>query len=60
VYLPQDELARFGVTADDLLHARYGESFSRLMAFQVERARDCTARHSPNFPPPIARRSAPG
>ena len=40
VYLPQDELTRFGVTADDLLHARYGESFSRLMAFQVERARD--------------------
>jgi len=40
VYLPQDELTRFGVTADDLLHARYGESFSRLMAFQVERARE--------------------
>jgi phytoene synthase len=40
VYLPQDELTRFDVTADDLLHARYGESFSRLMAFQVERARE--------------------
>jgi phytoene synthase len=40
VYLPQDELQRFGVSADDLLHARYGENFSRLMAFQVERARD--------------------
>ena len=40
VYLPQDELTRFGVGADDLLHARYGESFSRLMAFQVERARE--------------------
>ncbi len=40
VYLPQDELKRFGVTTDDLLHARYGDNFSRLMAFQVERARD--------------------
>ena len=40
VYLPQDELKRFGVSMDDLLHARYGESFSRLMAFQVERARE--------------------
>ena len=40
IYLPQDELHRFGVSADDLLHARYGDSFSRLMAFQVERARD--------------------
>ncbi len=40
VYLPQDELKRFGVGTDDLLHARYGDHFSRLMSFQVERARD--------------------
>ena len=40
IYLPQDELRRFGVSADDLLQARYGDSFSRLMAFQVERARE--------------------
>jgi 15-cis-phytoene synthase len=39
VYLPQDELARFGVTETDLLQARYGGNFSRLMEFQVERAR---------------------
>ncbi len=38
IYLPQDELARFGVSEDDLLQARYGDNFSRLMAFQVERA----------------------
>ena len=40
VYLPQDELRRFGIADDDLRHARYGDNFSRLMAFQVERARD--------------------
>ncbi len=40
IYLPQDELQRFGVTADDLRHARYGDNFSRLMAFQIERARE--------------------
>ncbi len=40
IYLPQDELHRFGVTAADLLQARYGDNFSRLMAFQVERARE--------------------
>ena len=40
IYLPEDELRRFGVTADDLRHARYGDNFSRLMAFQVERASD--------------------
>lgn len=38
IYLPQDELARFGVTDDDLLHARYGSAFSQLMEFQCERA----------------------
>ncbi len=38
IYLPQDELARFGVTEADLLHANYSDNFSRLMAFQVERA----------------------
>ena len=37
-YLPQDELARFGVTEADLLQARYNDNFCQLMAFQVERA----------------------
>ncbi len=39
VYLPQDELARFGVTEADLVAARYGDNFRELMKFQVERAR---------------------
>ena len=39
IYLPQDELERFGVTETDLLQARYGDDFRRLMEFQVERAR---------------------
>ncbi|MDO8788081.1 MAG: presqualene diphosphate synthase HpnD [Sulfuritalea sp.] len=38
IYLPQDELSRFGVAETDLLQARYSDSFRRLMAFQVERA----------------------
>ena len=38
-YLPQDELARFGVTEADLLGANYSGNFRRLMEFQVERAR---------------------
>lgn len=38
IYLPIDELQRFGVTAADLLHARHGESFVKLMQFQVQRA----------------------
>ena len=38
IYLPQDELERFGVNAEDILHARYTEGFHRLMDFQIERA----------------------
>jgi phytoene synthase len=40
VYLPQDELARFGVTEADLLQANYSESFRQLMEFQVKRAQE--------------------
>jgi phytoene synthase len=38
IYLPQDELARFGVAESDLAQGRYSEAFSRLMDFQIERA----------------------
>jgi len=41
VYLPADELKEFGVTAADVLDARYTEGFARLMRFQAERARRC-------------------
>ncbi len=39
VYLPADELARFGLAAEDILQRRGGERFRALMAFQDERAR---------------------
>lgn len=39
IYLPQDEMQQFGVTAADILNARETENFQRLMAFQIERAR---------------------
>ncbi|MBI5137142.1 MAG: presqualene diphosphate synthase HpnD [Nitrospirae bacterium] len=39
VYLPQDDLARFGVTIDDLARGRYTPGFRALMLFQCERAR---------------------
>lgn len=38
VYLPEDELARFGLTADDILARVYDERFIALMKFQVARA----------------------
>ncbi|HUJ00448.1 MAG TPA: presqualene diphosphate synthase HpnD [Usitatibacter sp.] len=38
VYLPADELARFGLGADDILARREDERFRSLMAFQADRA----------------------
>jgi phytoene synthase len=39
VYLPQDELARHGVTEDDIAHARVTPGWRSLMSFQADRAR---------------------
>ena len=39
IYLPIEDLQKFGVTAADLLNARHGEAFVALMKFQAERAR---------------------
>ena len=38
VYLPADELARFGLTAEDILRRRADDRFRALMAFQADRA----------------------
>ena len=39
VYLPADDLARFGVPAADLSAGRFSPQFREMMAFQVERVR---------------------
>jgi phytoene synthase len=38
IYLPMDELQRFGVTAKDILDGVHGERFVELMNFQAKRA----------------------
>ncbi len=38
IYLPLDELARFGVDPDDLRRARMSDGFRALMTFQYQRA----------------------
>ncbi len=40
IYLPLDELERFGVPAADILHGRHSSAFARLMKFQIERAEE--------------------
>lgn len=39
IYLPQDELARFGVSVEDLREARFSPQFAELLKFQVDRTR---------------------
>jgi phytoene synthase len=38
MYLPQEDLARFGVTLDDISHGSGGKRFDEFMRFQIERA----------------------
>ena len=40
VYLPQDEMRRFGVTEADLEAGRVTDSFGNLLQFQIDRARE--------------------
>jgi squalene synthase HpnC len=47
IYVPQEDLARFGVAEADLAGEEPGESFKRLMTFEVERARELLAAGIP-------------
>jgi len=39
IYLPQDDMARFGVTEEQIVQARCDDAWRALMKFQIERAR---------------------
>lgn len=56
VYIPLDELQRFGVRAADLLNGRYVDGFVPLMRFQAERARG-TYREALDLLPAADRRA---
>lgn len=47
VYLPQEDLARFGCSRDDLAGPKASEAFRALMAFEVARARSLLAQGLP-------------
>ena len=50
IYLPQDDLARFGVAPSSLLAAEYSDAFRALMAFEVDRARAWYAQAMAQLP----------
>lgn len=60
IYLPQDELQRFGVTSEDILHARETDGFRQLMEFQIERAEDYYTRAFAALPAEDRKNQKPG
>ncbi|MFO1396967.1 MAG: presqualene diphosphate synthase HpnD [Burkholderiales bacterium] len=50
IYLPQEDLARFGVAPSSLLRAEAGDGFRALMAFEVERAQAWYAKAFDQLP----------
>ncbi len=50
IYLPAEDLERFGVSADDLRQARRTDRFGRLMEFETARARRYYAEAAPLVP----------
>ena len=60
IYLPQDELHRFDVAPSAILAGRADDNFRRLMAFQVDRARDWYARALASLPDADRRAQRPG
>jgi phytoene synthase len=51
IYLPQEDLARFGYSEAELQDRQYNERFIRLMEFEAARARKFFARAAALLPP---------
>ena len=60
IYLPQDELAHFGVAEADLLKGNATPAFQALMQFQFERAAACYDRALATLPASARRAQRPG
>jgi 15-cis-phytoene synthase len=59
IYVPQQDLRTFGVSAEDLRAGRYGDAFVRLMTAQATRAREQYATAWAAFPAADARSLVP-
>jgi len=60
IYLPVEDLQRYGVSAADVLQARHSDAFRSLMAFQAARARDWYALALSALPEEDRRAQRPG
>jgi phytoene synthase len=60
VYIPGEELARFGLTAEDIIARRGGEAFTMMMATQADRAEAWYDRAFAQLAPEDRRSQRPG
>lgn len=60
IYLPQDEMARFGVRESAILRGENSPAFQALMQFQFERASACYDRAFATLPRSARRAQRPG
>jgi phytoene synthase len=60
VYLPIDELKRFGVPVADILNSCYSDNFRKLMEFQIERAEHYYAQAMSELPDIDRKTQRPG
>lgn len=60
IYLPLEDLRRFGVTPAQILSRQDSKAFRQLMAFQVERAREYYRRALAELPPEDRKSQRPG
>jgi 15-cis-phytoene synthase len=60
IYIPADEMQRFGVSEAQILNAQHTEGFSHLIEFQARRVRGCYAEALAALPAEDRRAQRPG
>ncbi len=60
VYLPLDELQRFGLSATDVIHLNDSDNLRKLIAFQIDRAEQCYEAAFAALPAADRRTQRPG
>jgi phytoene synthase len=60
IYLPLHEMAEYGVTSEDIVHARETENFRKLMQFQIARANSYYEQALAKLPPVDRKAQRPG
>jgi phytoene synthase len=60
IYLPADDMERFGVSPADIMNRRHTDQFVALMRFETQRARDCYREAVRALPEADRRAQRPG